>query len=78
MYRAARRTGPVADPDWTLGRWGSPAVLALALLAMVLMAVGSLLEIQPSWVAVAAMPWVLAIGWYVVGNGVVRLARRGA
>jgi amino acid permease len=45
MYRAARRTGPVAVPDWTLGRWGSPAMLALALLAMALMAVGSLLGI---------------------------------
>jgi amino acid permease len=44
MYRTARRIGPVAVPDWTLGRWGSPAMLALALLAMVLMAVGSLLE----------------------------------
>jgi amino acid permease len=44
MYRTARRIGPVAVPDWTLGRWGSPAMLALAFLAMVLMAVGSLLE----------------------------------
>ena len=45
MYRATQRTGPVAVPDWTLGRWGSPAMLALALLAMALMAVGSLLGI---------------------------------
>jgi amino acid permease len=45
MYRAAQRTGPVAVPDWTLGRWGSPAMLALALLAMLLMAVGSLLQL---------------------------------
>ena len=45
MYRTAQRIGPVAVPDWTLGRWGSPAMLALALLAMVLMAVGSLVEV---------------------------------
>jgi hypothetical protein len=45
MYRAAQRIGPVAVPEWTLGRWGSPAMLALALLAMVLMAAGSLLQL---------------------------------
>ena len=45
MYRAAQRIGPVAVPDWTLGRWGSPAMLALALLAMTLMAAGSLLQL---------------------------------
>jgi len=45
MYRAAQRGGAVADPDWTMGRWGSPAMLALALVAMVLMAIGSLLGI---------------------------------
>jgi amino acid permease len=45
MYRAARRAGPVPVPDWTLGRWGSPAMLGLALLAMVLMAVGSLAQL---------------------------------
>ncbi len=45
MYRTAQRIGEVAVPDWTLGRWGSPAMLALALLAMVLMAVGSLLQL---------------------------------
>lgn len=45
MYRAARRRGEVAIPDWTLGRWGSPAMLALALLAMMLMAAGSLLQL---------------------------------
>ena len=45
MYRAARRVGTVAVPDWTLGRWGSPAMLALAFLAMVLMAAGSLLQV---------------------------------
>jgi amino acid permease len=45
MYRTARRIGDVAAPDWTLGRWGSPAMLALAFLAMVLMAAGSLLQL---------------------------------
>jgi amino acid permease len=45
MYRAARRVGTVAVPDWTLGRWGSPAMLALAFLALVLMAAGSLLQL---------------------------------
>jgi len=45
MYRTARRIGAVAVPDWTLGRWGSPAMLALAFLAMVLMAAGSLLQL---------------------------------
>lgn len=45
MYRTAQRIGTVAVPDWTLGRWGSPAMLALALLAMVLMAAGSLLQL---------------------------------
>jgi amino acid permease len=44
MYLNARRDGPVHDPDWNLGRWGSRPMLALALLATVLMAVGSLLE----------------------------------
>ena len=42
MYRAAQKMGAVRDPDWTLGRWGSPLMLALALLSLVLMAVGSL------------------------------------
>jgi amino acid permease len=45
MYRTAQRIGEVAVPDWTLGRWGSPAMLALALLAMILMAAGSLLQL---------------------------------
>ena len=44
MYVNARRHGPVRDPDWSLGRWGSRPMLALALLATLLMAVGSLLE----------------------------------
>jgi len=42
MYRAAQKMGAVRDPAWTLGRWGSPLMLALALLSLVLMAVGSL------------------------------------
>lgn len=46
MYWQARKTGPVRDPGWTLGRWGRPAVLALALLSLILMAVGSLVSIQ--------------------------------
>jgi amino acid permease len=44
MYRRARRTGPVR-PDWELGRWGSGPVLALVLVALALMAAGSLLEV---------------------------------
>ncbi len=46
MYRQARRVGPVSDPGWTLGRWGSPAMLALALLSLVLMAAGSLVSVR--------------------------------
>jgi amino acid permease len=45
MYLQARQAGPVRDPAWSLGRLGSPAVLALVLLALVLMAAGSLLEL---------------------------------
>jgi amino acid permease len=45
MYRQARLSGPVKDPGWTLGRWGSPAMLALALLSLVLMTIGSLVSI---------------------------------
>lgn len=44
MYVNARRHGPVQEPDWSLGRWGSRPMLALALLATLLMAAGSLLE----------------------------------
>jgi amino acid permease len=46
MYRQAQRSGPVRNPAWTLGRWGSPAMLALLLLALILMAVGSLVSVQ--------------------------------
>jgi amino acid permease len=42
MYWQARRNGPLTDPGWTLGRLGSPLVLALVLLALLLMAAGSL------------------------------------
>ena len=42
MYVEARRSGAVRDPTWTLGAWGGPAGMALALLALVAMAVGSL------------------------------------
>ena len=43
MVLQARRSGPVIDPPWTLGRWGGPAALAFALVALLLMAVGSVL-----------------------------------
>jgi len=46
MYWQARRHGPVNNPDWTLGRWGHPVMLALVLLALVLMAAGSLVSIN--------------------------------
>ena len=46
MYWQARKNGPVSDPGWTLGRWGNPVMLVLALLSLVLMAVGSLVSIQ--------------------------------
>jgi amino acid permease len=46
MYRRARRTGPVRDPGWTLGRWGSSVSLVLVLLSLVLMAVGSLVSLD--------------------------------
>ncbi|MFM8320778.1 MAG: aromatic amino acid transport family protein [Chloroflexota bacterium] len=45
MYHRARQSGRVADPGWSLGRWGGPAVLALTLLALLLMAAGSLMAI---------------------------------
>jgi amino acid permease len=41
MYVNARTHG-VADPDWSLGRWGGRGILGLALAATVLMALGSL------------------------------------
>ncbi len=44
MLLQARRHGPVADPPWSLGRWGGPAALAFALVALLLMAVGSLVS----------------------------------
>lgn len=46
MYWQARQHGPVSDPGWTLGRWGHPVMLALALFSLVLMAVGSLVSVQ--------------------------------
>ncbi len=45
MYLAARRTGPVRDPAWSLGAWASPVVLGMVLLALVAMAAGSLLQV---------------------------------
>ena len=46
MYRQARRSGPVSDPGWTLGRLGSPLVVLLVLLSLILMAAGSLVSIN--------------------------------
>jgi amino acid permease len=46
MYWQARRHGPISNPVWTLGRWGHPVMLALALLALVLMAAGSLVSVN--------------------------------
>jgi amino acid permease len=45
MYREAQRSGPVRDPAWTLGVWGSPVALGLALVALLLMAVGSVVSV---------------------------------
>lgn len=45
MYWQAQKTGLVSDPGWTLGRWGRPAMLALALLSLILMAAGSLVSL---------------------------------
>ena len=46
MYWQARRHGPISNPVWTLGRWGHPVMLALALLALILMAAGSLVSVN--------------------------------
>ena len=46
MYREALRSGPVRDPEWRLGRWGSPVMIALVLLALILMVVGSIVSIE--------------------------------
>jgi amino acid permease len=43
MYVNARRHGDNPTPGWELGPWGGPAMLAVAFLATVLMAIGSLL-----------------------------------
>ncbi len=45
MYGKARQTGSVKNPGWELGRWGQPAMLTLALLALILMAVGSMVSL---------------------------------
>lgn len=45
MYVNARRGGAVRRPAWSLGRWGSRPMLGLVLLAVMLMAAGSLLEV---------------------------------
>lgn len=41
MYRNALREGPIRDPEWGLGRWGSPIMLGAIFLATVLMAIGA-------------------------------------
>ncbi len=46
MYRQAQRLGAVRLPGWSLGRWGSPAMLGLVLLLLILMAVGSLVPVH--------------------------------
>lgn len=46
MYQKARSTGRVSNPQWTLGRLGSPAMLVIVLLALVFMAVGSLVSVD--------------------------------
>ncbi len=46
MYWRARQAGPVRNPGWALGRWGQPVILALVLLSLILMAVGSLVPVQ--------------------------------
>ena len=45
MYQQARRSGPITSPGWSLGGWGSPLMLVLMLLALILMAVGSLVAL---------------------------------
>jgi amino acid permease len=45
MVVAARREGTVRNPGWSLGAWGSPAVLWLALVLLLAMAVGSVLPL---------------------------------
>jgi amino acid permease len=46
MYREALRSGPVRDPEWRLGRWGSPTMIALVLMALILMVAGSIVSIE--------------------------------
>jgi amino acid permease len=41
MYRTARRIGEVREPEWQMGRWGSPAMLVAIFAATVLMAIGA-------------------------------------
>ena len=52
MYRRARREMAIGShgsvPGWSLGRLGAPLVLALFVLGMALMAVGSFLGILPA------------------------------
>jgi amino acid permease len=41
MFLNARKSGDVSAPQWSLGKWGGPVMLALVFLASILMAVGS-------------------------------------
>ena len=43
MYLRAKSEGAVANPGWSLGRFGSPLALAVFVAGMVLMAIGSFL-----------------------------------
>jgi amino acid permease len=45
MYLNARRFGDVPEPTWSLGRWASPAMLGVALVASILMAVGAIIAL---------------------------------
>lgn len=46
LLNAARRHGPIKDPAWTLGFWGTPVFQVLVVLAFLLMAVGSLVSVS--------------------------------
>lgn len=46
MYLQAKKIGPVREPGWTLGFWGSPLMLVLVMITLLLMAIGSLVSIS--------------------------------
>lgn len=45
LYLSAKKSGPVKSPEWTLGRWGHPAVLTILVFMAILMGLGSLASI---------------------------------